>query len=132
MMLGDVVEAKHHFDVLTEGDPGDLPQIFAEVGDCYYEHKLWAEALDVLTDLASTEYATEDVSLYAKLAACNHALGELEEAARLYEPVVEAAPDTLEWQMRLAEVYEGLGDKEKSLEVLRRVMQILQSAAVRR
>ncbi|GAC73563.1 RNA polymerase III transcription factor TFIIIC [Moesziomyces antarcticus T-34] len=127
MMLGDVVEAKHHFDVLTEGDPGDLPQIFAEVGDCYYEHKLWAEALDVLTDLASTEYATEDVSLYAKLAACNHALGELEEAARLYEPVVEASPDTLEWQMRLAEVYEGLGDKEKSLEVLRRVMQILQS-----
>ncbi|KAJ1030337.1 hypothetical protein NDA16_001247 [Ustilago loliicola] len=127
MMLGDVTEAKHHFDILTENDPGDTPQIFAEVGDCYYEHKLWAEALDVLTDLASTEYATDDVSLYAKLAACNHALGELDEAARLYEPVVEASPDTLEWQMRLAEVYEGLGEKEKSLEVLRQVMQILQT-----
>ncbi|KAJ1030979.1 hypothetical protein NDA18_002204 [Ustilago nuda] len=127
MMLGDVTEAKHHFDILTESDPADTPQIFAEVGDCYYEHKLWAEALDVLTDLASTEYATNDVSLYAKLAACNHALGELEEAARLYEPVVEASPDTLEWQMRLAEVYEGLGEKEKSLEVLRQVMQILQT-----
>lgn len=125
MMLGDVAEAKQHFDILTDGDPGDIPQIFAEVGDCYYEHKLWAEALDIFTDLASTEYATDDVSLYAKLAACNHALGELEEAARLYEPVVEAAPDTLEWQMRLAEVYEGLGEKEKSLEVLQQVMQIL-------
>ncbi|CDR99742.1 related to transcription factor TFIIIC subunit [Sporisorium scitamineum] len=127
MMLGDVAEAKQHFDILTDGDPGDMPQIFAEVGDCYYEHKLWAEALDVLTDLATTEYATNDVSLYAKLAACNHALGELEEAARLYEPVVEASPDTLEWQMRLAEVYEGLGEKEKSLEVLQQVMQILQT-----
>ncbi|GAC95566.1 hypothetical protein PHSY_003142 [Pseudozyma hubeiensis SY62] len=127
MMLGDLIEAKQHFDILTDGDPGDFPQIFAEVGDCYYEHKLWAEALDVLTDLASTEYATDDVSLYAKLAACNHALGELEEAARLYEPVVEASPDTLEWQMRLAEVYEGLGEKEKSLEVLRQVMHILQT-----
>ena len=127
MMLGDVNEAKQHFDILTEGDPSDMPQIFAEVGDCYYEHKLWAEALDVLTDLATTEYATDDVSLYAKLAACNHALGELEEAARLYEPVVEAAPDTLEWQMRLAEVYEGLGEKEKSLEVLQQVMRILQT-----
>lgn len=127
MMLGDVNEAKQHFDILTEGDPGDTPQIFAEVGDCYYEHKLWAEALDVLTDLATTEYATDDISLYAKLAACNHALGELEEAARLYEPVVEAAPDTLEWQMRLAEVYEALGEKEKSLEVLQQVMQILQA-----
>lgn len=127
MMLGDVNEAKQHFDILTEGDPMDSPQIFAEVGDCYYEHKLWAEALDVLTDLATTEYATDDISLFAKLAACNHALGELEEAARLYEPVVEAAPDTLEWQMRLAEVYEGLGEKEKSLEVLRQVMHILQT-----
>ncbi|SJX60370.1 related to transcription factor TFIIIC subunit [Sporisorium reilianum f. sp. reilianum] len=127
MMLGDVAEAKQHFDILTDGDPGDIPQIFAEVGDCYYEHKLWAEALDVLTDLATTEYATDDVSLYAKLAACNHALGELEEAARLYEPVVEASPDVLEWQMRLAEVYEGLGEKEKSLEVLQQVMQILQN-----
>lgn len=127
MMLGDVNEAKIHFDVLTEADPGDTPQIFAEIGDCYYEHKLWAEALDVLTDLATTEYATDDVSLYAKLAACNHALGELEEAARLYEPVVEASPNTMEWQMRLAEVYEGLGEKEKSLEVLRQVMQNLQS-----
>ncbi|EST09947.1 Tetratricopeptide repeat [Kalmanozyma brasiliensis GHG001] len=126
MMLGDVAEAKHHFDILTEGDPGDRPQIFAEIGDCYYEHKFWPEALDVLTDLATTEYATDEVSLYAKLAACNHVLGELEEAARLYEPVVEASPDTLEWQMRLAEVYEGLGEKEKSLEVLQQVMRILQ------
>ncbi|SPO20909.1 related to transcription factor TFIIIC subunit [Ustilago trichophora] len=125
MMLGDVDEAKQHFEILTEGDPSDTPQIFAEIGDCYYEHKLWAEALDVLTDLATTEYATDDVSLYAKLAACNHALGELEEAARLYEPVVEAAPNTLEWQMRLAEVYEGLGEKEKSLDVLQQVMRIL-------
>ncbi|SNX81647.1 related to transcription factor TFIIIC subunit [Melanopsichium pennsylvanicum] len=127
MMLGDVAEAKQHFDILTESDPGDASQIFAEIGDCYYEHKLWAEALDVLTDLAATDYATDDVSLYAKLAGCNHALGELEEAARLYEPVVEASPDTLEWQLRLAEVYEGLGEKEKSLEVLQQVMRILQA-----
>ncbi|PWZ02690.1 TPR-like protein [Testicularia cyperi] len=127
MMMGDVNEAKHHFDVLTEGDPGDSPQIFAEVGDCFYQHKMWAEALDVLTDLAGTDYGTEDVSLYAKLAACNHALGELGEAARLYEPVVEAVPDNLEWQMGLAEAYEGLGEKERSLEVLKQVMKILQN-----
>ncbi len=58
----------------TEADPATTAR-FAEVGDCYYEHKLWPEALDVLTDLAATEYATDEVSLYAKLAACNHALG---------------------------------------------------------
>ncbi len=30
MMLGDVAEAKHHFDVLTEHDPAAHPQIYAE------------------------------------------------------------------------------------------------------
>ncbi|KAN0063114.1 transcription factor TFIIIC subunit tfc4 [Thecaphora frezii] len=126
MMVRDVVEAKRHFEVLTDSDPAEATLIFGEVGDCFYENKLWAEALDVYTDLASVEWI-DDVSLYAKLAACNHALGDLKEAARLYEPVVEASPDNLEWQMELAEVYEEMGEKEKSLEMLRTVVRVLQT-----
>ena len=126
MMVRDEIEARRHFDRLTDLDPAEYPTIFGEVGDCFYENKMWAEALDVFTDLATNEWI-DDVSLYAKMAACNHALGELKEAARLYEPVVEASPDNLEWRMGLAEVYEELGDKDRSLEVLRGVVRLLQA-----
>ncbi|PWN47294.1 TPR-like protein, partial [Violaceomyces palustris] len=126
MMMGQTDEAKLHFDLLLQGDPADAPHLYGEIGDCLFDHKRWDEALDVYNDLANVDWI-EDVSLYAKMGACYSSMGELDDAIRMYEPVVEAAPDNLEWRMALAEIYEQAGEKDKSLEMLKGIVRILQA-----
>ncbi|EPQ28789.1 uncharacterized protein PFL1_03592 [Pseudozyma flocculosa PF-1] len=128
MMINDVDEAMRHFELLIEAGPEDAPNILKDVADCLFENKLWDAALDVYQELVSAALTViDDIEIHAKLAACSHALGRLDSAAQYYEALIEHASDNLEWQMALAEVYEEMGERDKSLETLRTVVRVLQA-----
>lgn len=82
--LGDIEEGKMHADVVLNQDVLDYAPLFAEIADAYFEKELWAEARPVYELLGSDE-STSSLYILLQTAACLRMLGELRDAAEVYE-----------------------------------------------
>ncbi|KAL4400990.1 transcription factor TFIIIC complex protein [Malassezia pachydermatis] len=121
-MLKDMDEGRRHFSILAdETDPADYPVLFLEMSECYFEHQLYAEALDGYRALID-EGLVDDVSVWMHLGMCYQTLEMPKEAAHVYESILDECPDNFDVKLGLAEVYEELGERDKALDLVNQVM----------
>ncbi|CAG8500351.1 32048_t:CDS:10, partial [Racocetra persica] len=66
---------------------------------------------------------TDNATAWLRMGACHRELGNLQSAVEFYKAAVEELPDDLDAKMALAEVYEGLGENERALEMVNLVLE---------
>ncbi|CAO1612960.1 unnamed protein product [Sympodiomycopsis kandeliae] len=127
--IGDLEEAHRHFDIyLGYTEPADYSAQYEELVDLEMDLNENERALDILTRMVQEDFLRVPY-LYGKIGACHQALGQSEEAAKCYEPIIEAEPDNLEIKMRLAEIYEDLHRRPEALRLVNEVMQAREEQA---
>lgn len=122
LMLRDVDEGRRHFSVLaSETEPAEQPMLFLEMADCYFEHRFFSDALEwyrVLLD----EGLIDDQQAWLHLGVCYQNLGMPQEAAQVFETIVAEHAANLDVKLRLAEVYEELGQRDRALQLVNEVV----------
>ncbi|ESK86429.1 TPR-like protein [Moniliophthora roreri MCA 2997] len=126
--MGEVEEGIRHADVILMEDPLDYAPLFVELADAYFERGMYAQARPIYEILGS-DPNTSSVYILTQTAACLRALDELKEAAEIYEQVRNADPTDNDVKMKLAEIYEILGETRKALDL---VYAIIESRKKRR
>ncbi|KAK7046123.1 transcription factor TFIIIC subunit tfc4 [Paramarasmius palmivorus] len=117
--MGEVEEGIRHANVILTEDPLDYSPLFVELADAYFEREMYAQARPIYEVLGSDP----------NTAACLRALDELKEAAEIYEQVRNADPSDNDVKMKLAEIYEMLGETRWALDL---VYQVIESRKRRR
>ncbi|KAL1761213.1 hypothetical protein FB107DRAFT_255088 [Schizophyllum commune] len=119
--MGDTEEGKLHASVVLAEEPTDYAPLFAEIGDAYFEKGLWAEAKGVYEVLGG-DVGTSSIQILMQAAACYHMLGELQEAADVYESVIQADPTLNDAKMKLAGIYEATGEVHRAYDLVCQVI----------
>ncbi|KAI5833065.1 TPR-like protein [Schizophyllum commune Tattone D] len=119
--MGDTEEGKLHASVVLAEEPTDYAPLFAEIGDAYFEKGLWAEAKGVYEVLGG-DVGTSSIQILMQAAACYHMLGELQEAAEVYESVIQADPTLNDAKMKLAGIYEATGEVHRAYDLVCQVI----------
>lgn len=121
-MLKSTEEGKRHFSIIAEeSDPLDYPILFLEMADCYFEHQMYAEALEGYKLLVE-EGLVDDLQLWIHMGACYQNMDMPQEAAHVYESILEKHPTHHDVKLSLAEVYEELHERDKALELVNQVL----------
>ncbi|KAL1754824.1 hypothetical protein FB107DRAFT_291391 [Schizophyllum commune] len=110
--MGDTEEGKLH---------ANYTPLFAEIGDAYFEKGLWAEAKGVYEVLGG-DVGTSSIQILMQVAACYHMLGELQEAAEVYESVIQADPTLNGAKMKPAGIYEATGEVHRAYDLVCQVI----------
>ncbi|TRM61397.1 hypothetical protein BD626DRAFT_434670 [Schizophyllum amplum] len=119
--MGDVDEGKIHATIVLSEDPTDYAVLFGEIADAYFDRELWAEARPIYEVLGG-DVATSSIQVLMQAAACYHMLGELQEAAEVYESVIQADPTLNDAKMKLANIYEATGEVHKAYDLVCQVI----------
>ncbi|WFD41783.1 hypothetical protein MPSI1_000419 [Malassezia psittaci] len=121
-MLKDFDEGKRHLSILADdADPVDCPVLFLEMADCYFEYQQYSEALDWYRTLIEKGYI-DDLQAYVQMGMCYQHLDMSNEAAQVYESVLEVTPDNFDVKLSLAEVCEELGQRDRALQLVNEVL----------
>ncbi|CAG8470622.1 4335_t:CDS:10, partial [Cetraspora pellucida] len=96
--------------------------LYYEVAETYAEKGLFEDALAIYEIVVSNE-STDNATAWLRIGACHRELGNLQSAVEFYKAAVEELPDDLDAKMALAEVYEGLGENERALEMVNLVLE---------
>ncbi|EDR04660.1 uncharacterized protein LACBIDRAFT_304399 [Laccaria bicolor S238N-H82] len=110
--MGEIEEGKLHANAVLAEDTLDYAVLFAEIVDAYFERGMYTEGKPIY-ELLGADPAT---------AACMKMLEELHEAAEVYEHIRQADPMHNDAKMKLAEIYEILGETQWALELLYEVI----------
>lgn len=119
--MGHIDEGKVHTSIILAHDVLDYAPLFSEIADAFFERELYKDAQPIYETLGSNA-TTSSVYVLLQAAACRRALGELREAAEVYEHVIAADPTFNDAKMKLAEVYEILNEPRKALELVYQVI----------
>lgn len=121
-MLKGNEEGKRHFHIIAEeSDPLDYPILFLEMSECYFEHQLYADALEGYKLLVD-EGLVDDIQVWVHMGACYQNLDMPQEAAQVYESILQEHPSHHDVKLSLAEVYEELNERDKALELVNEVL----------
>ncbi|KAF8153752.1 hypothetical protein B0H34DRAFT_65394 [Crassisporium funariophilum] len=119
--MGDIEEAKLHVNAVLAEDVLDYSVLFAEIADAYFEREMYAEAKPIY-ELLGGDSATSSIYILLQTAACMRNVEELRDAVEVYEHVRLADPTNNDAKMKLAEIYEILGEPRKALELVYEVI----------
>jgi len=115
-------EGKRHFNIIAEeSDPLDYPILYLEMSDCYFEHQMFAEALEGYK-LLIDEGLVEDIQVWVHMGACYQNLDMPWEAVQVYELILQEHPSHHDVKLSLAEVYEELNERDKALDLVNEVL----------
>ncbi|KAI0766969.1 TPR-like protein [Trametes elegans] len=120
---GDVEEGKMHAKIVLAQDTAEYAPLFSEIADAYFEREMYAEAGHIY-EMLGGDAGTSSMYVLLQAAACRRMIGDLKEAAEVYEHVIQADPGQNEAKMKLAEIYEILNEPRKALDL---VMQVIDS-----
>ncbi|KAI0629317.1 TPR-like protein [Trametes polyzona] len=120
---GDVEEGKMHAKIVLAQDAAEYAPLFSEIADAYFEREMYAEAGHIY-EMLGGDAGTSSMYVLLQAAACRRMIGDLKEAAEIYEHVIQADPGHNEAKMKLAEIYEILNEPRKALDL---VMQVIES-----
>ncbi|EIW58576.1 TPR-like protein [Trametes versicolor FP-101664 SS1] len=120
---GDVEEGKMHAKIVLAQDTAEYSALFSEIADAYFEREMYAEAGHIY-EMLGGDAGTSSMYVLLQAAACRRMIGDLKEAAEVYEHVIQADPGHNEAKMKLAEIYEILNEPRKALDL---VMQVIDS-----
>ncbi|KAJ8082877.1 transcription factor TFIIIC subunit tfc4 [Marasmius tenuissimus] len=119
--MGETEEGVRHANVVLSEEVLDYAPLFVEIADAYFEREMYAEAKPVY-EMLGTDPNTSSVYILTQTAACLRVLGELKEAAEIYEHVRTADPTNNDAKMKLAEIYEIIGETRKALDLVYQVI----------
>ncbi|GBE87286.1 hypothetical protein SCP_1005340 [Sparassis crispa] len=111
------VNARHRKDV------AEYAPLFAEIADACFERGLYVEAGHIYETLGR-DAGTSSLYVLLQAAACRRMMGDIKEAAEVYEHIITADPTHNEAKMKLAEIYEILNEPRKALDL---VLQVIDS-----
>ncbi|KAH9893442.1 TPR-like protein [Cubamyces lactineus] len=120
---GDIEEGKMHAKIILAQDAAEYAPLFSEIADAYFERELYAEAGHIY-EMLGGDAGTSSMYVLLQAASCRRMIGDLKEAAEVYEHVIQADPGHNEAKMKLAEIYEILNEPRKALDL---VMQVIES-----
>ncbi|KAF8957215.1 hypothetical protein BDZ97DRAFT_1924824 [Flammula alnicola] len=119
--MGDVEEGKLHANAVLAEDVLDYSVLFAEIADAYFEREMYAEAKPIY-ELLGGDSATSSIYILLQTAACMRNVDELRDAADVYEHIRLADPTNNDAKMKLAEIYEIMGEARKALDLVYEVI----------
>ncbi|KAI0333808.1 TPR-like protein [Cubamyces sp. BRFM 1775] len=120
---GDIDEGKMHAKIVLAQDAAEYAPLFSEIADAYFEREMYAEAGHIY-EMLGGDAGTSSMYVLLQAASCRRMIGDLKEAAEVYEHVIQADPGHNEAKMKLAEIYEILNEPRKALDL---VMQVIAS-----
>ncbi|TBU44059.1 TPR-like protein [Dichomitus squalens] len=120
---GDMEEGKMHAKVILGQDVAEYAPLFSEIADAYFEREMYSEAGHIY-EMLGGDAGTSSMYVLLQAAACRRMVGDLKEAAEVYEHVIQADPTNNDAKMKLAEILEILNEPRKALEL---VMQVIDS-----
>ncbi|TCD69113.1 transcription factor TFIIIC subunit tfc4 [Steccherinum ochraceum] len=115
-MSGDIAEGKLHANIVLAEDVKEYAPLFGEIADAYHEKRLFAEAGQIYEVLGG-DPETSSIHILMQAADCRRVLGDLKEAAEVYEHIIAADPTHRDAKLHLAETYENLGEIRKALDL---------------
>ncbi|EMD31266.1 hypothetical protein CERSUDRAFT_145423 [Gelatoporia subvermispora B] len=121
--MGDIEEGKRHANIILAQEVVEYAPLFAEIADAYYEREMYAEAGHIY-EILGADAGTSSLHVILQAAACRRMIGNLDESAEMYEHVIAADPTHNEAKMKLAEIYEILGNPRRALDL---VLQVIDS-----
>ncbi|KAI0696177.1 TPR-like protein [Cytidiella melzeri] len=133
--LGDVAEGKMHASIVLSQDALEYGALFPEIADAYFDREMYAEAGHIYEMLgadasASDYFLTSSLQVLLRAAACRRMVGDLREAADVYEHVLKADPSLDDAKKELAAIYEILGETRKALDLVMQVIETRRRAKV--
>ncbi|KAL5525422.1 TFC4 [Sanghuangporus sanghuang] len=121
LKLGDFAEGRMHANIILIEDVVEFSPLFAEIADTFFECALYSEARTIYEMLGS-DATTSSIHVLMQAAECRRNLGETNDAAEIYEHIIDADPSNDEAKMKLAEIYENSGQPRKALELVYQVI----------
>lgn len=118
--LGDSQEGKMHADIVLSQDVAEYAALFGEIADAYFERGTYAEAGHIY-EMLGGDATTSSLHVLLQAAACRRMLGDVNEAAEVYEHVIKADPSNYRAKFELAGIYEELGQLAKALDLLNQI-----------
>ncbi len=125
-----------HAKIVLAQDTAEYSPLFSEIADAYFEREMYAEAGHIY-EMGGGDAGTSSMYVILQSAACRRMIGDLKEAAEVYEhgehflcrilalflillllPVMQADPGHNEAKMKLAEIYEILNEPRKALDLV--------------
>lgn len=123
-----------HAKIVLAQDTAEYSALFSEIADAYFEREMYAEAGHIY-EMLGGDAGTSSMYVLLQAAACRRMIGDLKEAAEVYEhgehlvfsdpalclnpfPVIQADPGHNEAKMKLAEIYEILNEPRKALDLV--------------
>ncbi|KAI0945905.1 hypothetical protein AcV7_010019 [Taiwanofungus camphoratus] len=119
--MGEVEEGKVHANIVLSHEVAEYAPLFGEIADAYFERELYAEAGHIY-EILGGDPGTSSLYVLLQAAACRRMVGDIKEAAEVYEHVVMADPTHNEAKMKLAEIYEILNEPRKALDLVLQVI----------
>ncbi|KAH8103816.1 TPR-like protein [Cristinia sonorae] len=120
---GDITEGKMHAKIVLAEDVKEYAPLFGEIADAYFDGGLYAEAGQIY-EILGADSETSSIHTLMQAAACRHMVGDIKEAAEVYEHIIAADVTNKDAKMKLAEMYESLGEVRKALDL---VLQVIDS-----
>ncbi|CDO69335.1 hypothetical protein BN946_scf184746.g16 [Trametes cinnabarina] len=120
---GEIEEGKMHARIVLAQDAVEYAPLFSEIADAYFERELYSEAGHIY-EMLGGDAGTSSMYVLLQAASCRRMVGDLKEAAEVYEHVIQADPSHNEAKMKLAEIYEILNEPRKALDL---VLQVIDS-----
>ncbi|KAL5520201.1 hypothetical protein ACEPAG_9414 [Sanghuangporus baumii] len=121
LKLGDFAEGRMHANIILNEDVAEFSPLFEEIADTFFECALYSEARTIYEMLGS-DATTSSIHVLMQAAECRRNLGEANDAAEIYEHIINADPSNDEAKMKLAEIYENSGQPRKALELVYQVI----------
>ncbi|KAM5536661.1 hypothetical protein V8D89_009756 [Ganoderma adspersum] len=120
---GDVDEGKMHAKIILAQDVAEYAPLFSEIADAYFEREMYGEAGHIY-EMLGGDAGTSSMHVLLQAGVCRRMVGDLKEAAEVYEHVIQADPANNDAKMKLAEILEILNEPRKALEL---VLQVIDS-----
>ncbi|THH04363.1 hypothetical protein EW145_g5576 [Phellinidium pouzarii] len=121
LRVGDIDEGRMHAGIILSQNIVDYAPLFSEISDAYFERKLYAEARPIY-EMLGADASTSSMHVLMRAAECRRNLGDIRDAAEVYEHIIVTDPTNNEAKMKLAEIYEVTSQPRKALELVYQVM----------
>ncbi|KAF8575754.1 TPR-like protein [Ramaria rubella] len=121
LMLGEYEEGQLHSNVILQHDIREHAVLLTEIADVMFDQGLHEDALGIYETLSADE-TTSSFRIVLQAAACHRSLGNLSEAAQIYQHIITGDPEHIDAKMKLAEIYEAMSEPKKALHLVYEVI----------
>ncbi|KAH9997918.1 TPR-like protein [Russula vinacea] len=119
--MGDIEEGMAHASIVLSQDVVDYAPLFVEIADAYFDREMYGQARPIY-EMLGQDAGTSSLHVLLQVALCYHMLGQLQDAAEVYETILSLDSSLNDVKMRLAGIYEVLHEPRKALDLVYQVI----------